>query len=322
MEARIMSETRNLIINFDGTWNDSENMDGHVKAPTNVYKFDQAVQGFGDRQISYYEDGVGSRPMEALPGGIYGYGLDKRLTGAYRWLSKVFNDTDWQREQNKIIITGFSRGAYTARKFADFVDFCGLPVDPNDDEKAYKIYNEQDPTKVQALIDAGEFFKVKIEMVGVWDTVKMSSDPDFTNGKLSKSVKAGYHALAIDEERIFFPDLKWENDERVLQKWFAGVHSDVGGGYKENDLSDGTFLWMAKQALKHGISFDADFMQNINPNPEGTLHNSRKGIWETTPKRIRKIDDADLIDESVKTRLRLPEYKPENLPEEPIFSKV
>ena len=317
-----MSESRNLIINFDGTWNDTENMDGGVKAPTNVYKFDQAVQGFGDRQVSYYEDGVGSRPMEALPGGVYGYGLDKRLTGAYRWLCKRFNDENWDRDQNKIIITGFSRGAYTARKFAGFVDFCGLSTDPNNDEKAFKLYNAQDNEEIDSLLKAGDFFKVKIEMVGVWDTVKMTDDPDFTNGRLSESVKAGYHALAIDEERLFFPDLRWDKDERVLQKWFAGVHSDVGGGYKEQNLSDCTFMWMIKHAYKHGVSFDADFIQTIKANPDGEMHNSRQGIWAAVPAKVRRIEDSDLIDESVKSRLRLPEYNPKNLPENPRFSNA
>lgn len=73
--------TRNLIICCDGTWNDTENMDGGEYAPTNVLQFYDALAKVGNKQLSYYEDGVGARQMEALPGGMFGYGLDKRILG-------------------------------------------------------------------------------------------------------------------------------------------------------------------------------------------------------------------------------------------------
>lgn len=31
---------------------------------------------------------------------------------------------------------------------------------------------------------------------------------------------------------------------RILQMWFSGSHSDVGGGFQDHDLSDLALIWM------------------------------------------------------------------------------
>ena len=313
--------TRNLIIFCDGTWNDTENMDGGEYAPTNVLQFYKALAKVGDKQRSYYEDGVGTRPMEALPGGIAGYGLDKRILGAYRWLSKKLGSTNWEPEQNKIFVLGFSRGAYTARRIAGLVDFCGIATDPNDDELALELYKNREKNETKHFKNSGRFLKAPIEMVGVWDTVKTTLDPDFNDNLLGANVVAGYHAMAIDEKRGPFKVLKWKKDPRVLQKWFAGVHCDVGGGYKETGLADCAFMWMVYRAYSHGVMFDADVMTNRpDPKPKGKMHNSFRGIWKALPKKVRTINKGDLIDITVKTRLTLASYNPENLPDDPKFT--
>jgi hypothetical protein len=83
-------------------------------------------------------------------------------------------------------------------------------------------------------------------------------------------VERACHAMAYHEERYYFrctPFTLADNDqspERLLQVrrvymslnedlkqcvpcqvWFPGVHSDVGGGYKEHQISDISLLWMA-----------------------------------------------------------------------------
>lgn len=69
------------------------------------------------------------------------------------------------------------------------------------------------------------------------------------------------HAIAIDEHRADFGRVPWgiKNDQRragTIQKptwfrqlWFAGSHSDVGGGFPEAEsgLSDITLQWMVEQ---------------------------------------------------------------------------
>ena len=58
--------------------------------------------------------------------------------------------------------------------------------------------------------------------------VKTTTDEDCNDNKLSDCVVKGYHAMAIDEKRKFFPVLKWNTEALVTQIWFPGVHSDVG----------------------------------------------------------------------------------------------
>ncbi len=317
---------RNLIICFDGTWNDAKNMDGGENAPTNVYKFYDAlassVQNPPTTQERYYEDGVGTRPMEAIPGGIYGYGLPKRVQGAYRWLSEQFNSTRFPRTENKVVIIGFSRGAYTARRLAGLINFCGLPLDPNDDDDAWEIYSRKDNNGAQHMLRSGHCYKIPIEMVGVFDTVKTTLDADFNDSQLSSNVVAGFHAMGIDEMRVDFPVLKWEQDPRVLQKWFAGVHCDVGGGYKQKALSDVVLMWMINRAYEHGVQFDGNYIEKkIKPNPKGKLHKSYTGMWLARGSKQRKIDQTDLLDDSVRIRLTTANYHPTNIPKKPRFTE-
>ncbi|OBX83885.1 phospholipase effector Tle1 domain-containing protein [Moraxella nonliquefaciens] len=72
------------------------------------------------------------------------------------------------------------------------------------------------------------------------------------------------HAVATNENRAEFArrsiytsqtDANSKNDKTIdgkyrLEKGFLGAHSDIGGGYKDGDLSDVTLVWMANEANK------------------------------------------------------------------------
>ncbi len=89
---------------------------------------------------------------------------------------------------------------------------------------------------------------------------------EFHDVNLSATVLRARQALAVDERRMTFEPCLWEapdtvrrQDERsgrVQQVWFAGVHSDVGGGYPESGLSDTALLWMVTEAKACGLVFD------------------------------------------------------------------
>src|SRR5205814_3890156 len=88
----------------------------------------------------------------------------------------------------------------------------------------------------------------------------------FTAGTtLSRSVENAYHALAIHEKRCDFEPTLWRkqepegSDQTLEQVWFCGVHSDVGGGYVEEQLSDVALLWMIEKAKSRGLGFREDF---------------------------------------------------------------
>ena len=98
--------------------------------------------------------------------------------------------------------------------------------------------------------------------MGVWDTVAAYGLPitEMTRGidevvwplsmpnyRLSNKVRRARHALALDDERdTFHPLLSEEGYEpnptegdppKLKQVWFAGAHSDVGGGYPDDGLA-------------------------------------------------------------------------------------
>jgi uncharacterized protein (DUF2235 family) len=76
-------------------------------------------------------------------------------------------------------------------------------------------------------------------------------------------------ALSIDENRhVFAPEIWDESEEtaeakargRIKQVWFPGVHSDIGGGYRDTALSDLALEWMVHEAtaLEHPLIVEQD----------------------------------------------------------------
>lgn len=113
---------------------------------------------------------------------------------------------------------------------------------------------------------------VGITAVGVWDTVGALGIPDiqekdgsavrvdvfrFCDSILNAHVAHGFHAVAIDEQRVDFTPSLWDPRDGVVQVLFPGAHADVGGGYAmaESGLSDAALAWMARQVASVGVRF-------------------------------------------------------------------
>lgn len=159
-----------------------------------------------------------------------------------------------------------------------------------------------------------------MEVLDVWDTVKTTTDEDFNDHKLPNCVVTGYYAMAIDEKRKFFPVLKWNKDARVHQTWFPGVHSNVGGGYRQCGLSDIALKWMIDNAYDHGLNFKASEVKKCKPNIQGVLHDSYDGIWKAFGTKVRGIADSTSIHVSARERMqKVVTYKPSNLPAAPKY---
>jgi uncharacterized protein (DUF2235 family) len=307
-----MPKSRNLIIGCDGTWNDTDS------TATNVQKLLDACHG--TNQVTHYEEGVGTAYWEGLPGGIYAKGLDQQILGAYRFLWRRFRDVDWQREENKVFIFGFSRGAYAARRLAGLIAQCGVPAKARDVNLAWQLYFRRDADSTEELKRQDRLFDIRVEMLGVWDTVKTTTDEDFNDFKLPACVAKGYHAMAIDEKRTFFPVLKWDEEARVSQMWFSGVHSDVGGGYTSCGLSDIALHWMIDKASQHSVRFKLSAVNKLLEDPSGMLHNSYDGIWLPFGASMRQIDESEKVHVSVKDRVeQTAGYYPPNLPANPSY---
>ena len=152
-----------------------------------------------------------------------------------------------------------------------------------------------------------------------WNTIRLTFNPmKFNNYELGRGVKVARHALSIDERRKTFVAVPWvlasKGDTtadggmaRVEQKWFAGVHSDVGGGYPENSarLSDIALEWMVAEAAKSGLKIDGRFLE-LSPDPAGPQHDEAKDspFFKWFPKKNRRIPETALLHCSVKERFR------------------
>lgn len=296
-----MADTRKLVVLFDGTWNTPDQKEGKLEAFTNVRKMSAAIACLDGQQRQHYEEGVGTGFQERLAGGIFGKGIKACLLNGYSFLQERYADNDYNNGNNSVFVFGFSRGAYTARLLCHLIDWSGIPKSSRDCETGVAMFLNGD--RMSMMKRSGRFFDIPVEMIGVWDTVKAAPIRDYRDTTLPKSVVSGYHAMAIDEKRSLFSVLRWRKDaKRVNEMWFAGVHSDVGGGYARSGLSDITLAWMIDKAMAHGLKFKIRELDKILPDPLAQTHDSYKG-FKILGKRPRKVMPRDLVHESVRKKI-------------------
>lgn len=224
--------SKNIIFCADGTWNGPEEQTGksvtdnddnagelHGGVVTNVVKLysnlagrptpetlllhneqeKKLVDATGKTlQVAKYIHGVGDSGsvLKKVMGGMFGMGVISRIVRGYTFISRHYQAGD------AIYITGFSRGAYTARALAGMITRVGL-LDPskynvNDKEEAYRRGlgawhrskgitlngNSKATALANRFLDFVESFvaremlpsadliaDVPIKAVGVWDTV-------------------------------------------------------------------------------------------------------------------------------------------------------
>ena len=312
--------SKRIIICSDGTWNRPDQTDGGVVCPSNVARLALAVApvaGDGRRQVRFYDPGVGTRWYDRIRGGISGWGISRNILEGYRFLMGHYEDGD------EIFLFGFSRGAYTVRSLAGLLRNSGLLHARNLHmlPDAYRLYRRRDSGSHPRAIESELFRRtwsreVRIRCIGVWDTVGALGIPsmhfdilnkclniEFHDVDLSSSVDNAFQALAIDERRRAFEPCVWRKQDgacgqRLEQVWFSGVHSNIGGGYRDTGLSDITLRWMMDRAGECGLEFDTAPLERLNleirPAWNGRLTDSRKGLYRLTPEYIRPIEPASV----------------------------
>ncbi|KAG8626227.1 hypothetical protein KVT40_005172 [Elsinoe batatas] len=201
---------------------------------------------------------------------------------------------------------------------------------------------------------------VSVKAIGVWDTVGALGTPrigwlekvglqgtasremSFYDTKLVNCIENAFQALALDERRAAFAPAIWEkardNKTRLRQVWFPGVHSNIGGGYDDQEISNITLAWMMSQ-VRELLDMDLDYIldeqektetyyerNNERPRPWswGKIWNSFTGIYvlggaeDRTPGRFfvreprsgtetdQPLDEThEYIHPSVRARLKL-----------------
>lgn len=317
---------KNIVIFSDGT-----GQEGGKGPDTNIYKLFKEIEHRTPNQVSFYDRGLGTG-WKKITGSVGGSGIQRNILEAYRFIFDNYQSGD------KIFLFGFSRGAATVRSLSSFIHHFGiLPSSrPELIAKAYRIYriknSEKRENEAKSFIAKHHTMWTKIHFLGCYDTVAalgfpikwMSSILDklpftrhsFHNFRLSESVSNAYHALSIDDERLTFHPVLWDYEvkeyQKVKQVWFLGMHTDVGGGYEINDLSNITFRWLKEQAISCGLIIYKKDDEVFELNPNGHMHNSRQKWWERIyRRRIRQWDtsrkDRTILHESVLQRTKNPQ---------------
>jgi len=196
---------------------------------------------------------------------------------------------------------------------------------------------------------------VNVHFVGVWDTVAAYGLPidELTTAVdkwvwpmkfhgdilgLSPNVQHARHALSLDDERRTFHPTPWDETAernllarrvvmpgRLRQVWFAGSHSDVGGGYPDAGLSFVPLGWMIDEAAGKGLRFEPSVVEGYAAiaAATGRIYDSRSGffgaLWRYQPRDAQLLlgeGNTPLVHGSVMIRMACGNgYAPISLPQ-------
>jgi hypothetical protein len=137
-----------------------------------------------------------------------------------------------------------------------------------------------------------------VYFLGLWDTVKSyggiwpQSLPHLRHNPIVRKVR---HALALHEQRSWFLPTSWGGidsdrpmddpryaDQDVVEIWFRGSHSDVGGGYADDAAATISLRWMLNEAAGSGLRLnDAGraLARSSDPPERPALHDSLTPDW-------------------------------------------
>jgi Uncharacterized alpha/beta hydrolase domain (DUF2235) len=129
----------------------------------------------------------------------------------------------------------------------------------------------------------------------------------FRNSTLSSRVERACHALSLDDERTPFHPLLWDEAaekrivmcgvkaRRITQVWFAGVHSNVGGGYPDDRLSLVPLLWIMREAKACDLPLDDAIRKyELESSQFARLYDSRAGLAAYYPYGPRQIPNYEI----------------------------
>lgn len=341
---------KRIVVCLDGTANQigAGNLTNVAKFFEMLDKDDPA------RQLAYYDPGVGtlapasahsslSRKLDLLFEQAFGLGLKNNVAQAYRYVMQHWRPGD------AIYIFGFSRGAYTARALAGMLLRPGLMRPGSENLLPYAVekyavnrYFTQDEydhwaefarafcwrTENEPLFSTVRqnspnqvwHYAVPVAYLGLWDTVKAAGflrfgDLRWPYTRALPNVARIRHAVSIDERRRPYREYLVERHPLGLQeRWFAGVHADVGGTFMPDHrlatialkwVTDGIVgeLTLDAAAYQRQCAVAADFA-------DAPLHDNGK-LWSLVGRRRRPMGPDALVHPSVLVRRRdNPSYLP------------
>ncbi len=299
-------------------------------------------------------------------GGALGFGFETNVCDLYKYLARNYNSGDrvyfFGFSRGASTVRACNGFIYKC----GLIKGKGLSNHELDQQvkNAFEIYkqHESKPDKAEALKASTESHgAISIHFMGIWDTVVALGFPKRTDAispfsrflnaffrkaenildkrwphsfyyyKLTDNIKKAYQALAIDDERTAFWPFVWNENGReagsVEQVWFAGMHSNVGGGYGRSGMASVSLGWMLDRAKEQELVFESGAIEQTaeDSHIHGRMYDSRDGFgifYRYHPREIEtlcrdKIQGKIQIHSSVIERMasRTANYAPGHLPE-------
>jgi hypothetical protein len=214
------------------------------------------------------------------------------------------------------------------RALAGLLHRCHLPYRDSPDiderfERSWSLFQPMmgDRDAIEAL--RREHRPYPVHFLGLWDTVKsygglkpiilphLRHNPDVSHVR---------HALALDERRAWFKATTWgqlDSDrdfamtrldpaareayesQDIGEVWFAGCHSDVGGGDEDDTTSRISLRWMLGEAVNVAPPLllndaGAALLRDVDPPGPPTVRGSWNWPWRLAEQIPRlEIDNSD-----------------------------
>jgi uncharacterized protein (DUF2235 family) len=287
----------------------------------------------------YYEPGIQWRGARRAHEVVAGIGINRQIRRAYLFLARNYQPGD------RIVLMGYSRGAYAVRSLAGMIDRMGLlraaQIDEETLERVYTAYREAPESRdAQALKAARCHARVDIAFLGVFDTVRalgvrwpvlwrfVPEPHPYHSHALGPSTRIARHALALNETREAYAPVLWDvAPERaasgaVQQMWFRGAHGDVGGQLGDfmpaRPLSNIALTWMLAEAEAAGLPLPylwrARYVTDAAAEPSGTRRGAGRFFVARRARRVG-LDPSERIHPSARAAatargLTLPDAAP------------
>jgi hypothetical protein len=202
---------------------------------------------------------------------------------------------------------------------------------PGDYEALRDVMHDRAATRITCLgvFDTVGALGVPLERFRHWNAVKYS----FHNVELGGKCDFNFHAVAVDERRGPFEAALWFKPRfhhfRAIvteQVWFAGCHSDIGGGYvvrnglvegDHSGLDDLALDWMIKRVRDHTkLPLHAwSGLEALQPNLFQPMHDSLSGFYYLMRRVVRRINAS-------KPRLNWLERYPQQRPFSDVIAEM
>lgn len=326
------TKPKRIVLCSDGTGNRGGT--GNDSNVFSLYKAIEVNNPPGEEQFVFYDNGVGTSGNKYVRAvsGAFGFGFRQNVRDLYEYLATHY-DPDakifvFGFSRGAATVRAFI-GMVQVCGLVNRENLTDNEVQDRIDE-ALKIYEKNDPGTDDPPPGADQFkarddvlADVKFHFLGVWDTVSALGFPvdwsyaltilfesldwlsdfiwphRFYSYRLNQNVATIRHALAVDDERTTFHPKVWNETRKnacqdIEQVWFAGTHSNVGGGYPRFGLSNVALHWMMCWAARHGLRFKPGTIDDLSHHADvhDKLFDSRDGLgiyYRYQPRNIAKL---------------------------------